>query len=851
MIGIKIGILFINLIGLGWTIASKNYQWTTYLVPLFMYFLFVFSKGDDYRKLDFFGKRVLLASNIVLMLFLVIVCRLINIQIFNKETYMRRIDMQSEALVISRGSRGEILDTTGKSLAYNVTNYTVAVDPSRIYGDSDGMRALTEILELRVIATDNKVDKEEFLESLEEASNNRRKYKLLATGISEDNKLVMEEIMRKHRIRQNEIYFRREFNRLYHRREMYQSLVGFVGENDSSNEKRGLFGVERGYDSYLEGKALSRKVRVDRGRRRAIPNLTSEIQKRLDGQNLYLTIDNDINSILNEEIKKKFDDTNAEGAFGIVMDPNNGKILGTASYYRDPNLSVRNGVFQDQVEPGSIFKPIIMAAALNEKYFERDTNFDIGNGTIRKHNHTIREATRSLRGVITAEDILTRSSNTGMVLIGDYFTNENFENYLKNFGLYDVTGVDFPNERKPFTTPYAKWDRLKRSTMSFGQGIAITPVQMATAFSALVNGGTLYRPYLVEKIESDDGIIIRRNVPHPVRRVMTKETSDIMREILETAVVSGTGTRAKVEGYRIGGKTGTGQIPGNGGAYLRDDYLASFIGFFPVEQPRYVILIMVLKPEGNTVAEKYGGTVAAPVFSEIVKRITRIKSIWVTEESTNVTNISIGNVLQNRGTNGSRIELVGEMPDLTGRSSREIIDNFHGTGLTPEIVGVGLVVDQEPKAGTPLENVRTVRVVLGDEIRGGDMAAREDEAKSENTSNNSGGVPRTMETIVENIPNNRVPPPNDAVPSGNTASGSNANAPNTANTNNTVVTSPNNTTANTNTTVQPTVNTQNSENAINTANTGGEGSPQGSGEINYGKSVGRYREIIIESNNNR
>lgn len=864
---VKLGILFINFIGLVFTIVTKNYQWGTYLVLFLLCFLFVFYKGNDYKRQDFFGKRAILASNIILLFFAVAVCRLINIQIFNQKLYARKIDIQSEALVISRGSRGEILDSTGKSLAYNVTNYTVAVDPSKIYEDNNGMKALNEILDLQVIKGDNKVKKDEFLKSLEESYNNKKKYKLLAKGISEEDKISMEKIIKRYKIGKNEIYFKGDFYRLYHKKDIYQSLVGFVGENDSSIEKKGLFGIERKYDSYLEGKALKKKIRVDRQRRKVIPTSTSEVQKRIDGQNVHLTIDNEINFVLNEEIRKKFVDTDAEGAFGIIMDPNNGRILGTASYYKDPNLSVRNGVFQDQVEPGSIFKPIIMASALNEKYFNKDTKFDIGNGTIKKYNHTVQEATKSLSGVIPASDIIRRSSNTGMVLVGDYFTNEMFENYLKNFGLYDITGVDFPNEKKPYTTPYKKWDKLKKSTMSFGQGIAITPIQMAVAFSAVINGGTLYRPYLVEKIESEDGVIIRRNLPHQVRRVITKETSDTMREILEASVADGTGTRAKVEGYRIGGKTGTGQVPGKRGAYLKNDYLASFIGFFPVEKPKYVVLIMVLKPNGKTINEKYGGSVAAPVFGEIVKRITKIKSIWVEEGNTDVTNISVSDILQNREGNGSKIELIGKMPDLTGLSSKEIIDNFHGTGLNPEIIGVGLVVDQEPKAGTSLENIKTVKVILGDGVKDNTTTTNNPSAsattnkpvtntsagststsnssRSESTNTNDRPIQNTTTTTNTN---------NTTKVSGSTTNTTNTNKPTTTTTSNkpatntmtTTTTRPSTTdTTTTNSTTKPSTATTTTT-TTKPSNTKSS-STQSKDGVNYGKKVGKYRELIINN----
>ena len=879
MKGIKLTILFINLIGLVYALVTKNYQYSIYLFLLFLYFLFVFHKGDNYDKLDFFGQRANLASNIVMLLFIIAICRLINIQIFNKELYESKIERQSEALIISMGSRGEVIDSTGKSLAYNVTTYTMAIDPSKIYDNEAGLKALNDILNLKAIIN-KKVKKQEVLESVNDSTATTKKYRMIAKDISEDEKEEIEGIMKKYKLRKNEIFFTGDFQRIYPRKDIYQNLVGFVGENSSSKDKKGLFGIENAYDSYLRGRALRKKIRVDRQRRRVIPTSNSEIQKKIDGKNVHLTIDNDINFVLNEEIKRKFDETNAEAAFGVVMDPNNGKILGTASFYKNKSLSIRNGVFQDQVEPGSIFKPIIMSAALNEKFFTKDTDFNIGDGTITKYNHTIKETTKSLHGVITASDIIRRSSNTGMVLVGDHFSNELFEKYLKDFGLYEITGVDFPNERKPFTVPYKKWDRLKKSTMSFGQGIAMTPIQMAASFSAVINGGTLYRPYLVEKIEAEDGVVIRRNVPKPIRRVITKETSDIMREILEQSVDSGTGTRAKVEGYKIGGKTGTGQVPGTRGGYLANDYLASFIGFFPVENPKYVILVMVLKPNGKTINEKYGGSVAAPVFGEIVKRITKIKSIFNNDGSDSiVTSIKPPTIEEILGKN-TKIELTGVMPNLTGYSPKEVIYNFEGNHVEVEVEGAGLIVDQDPKPGTPMENIKKIKLILKENVSGIEKVPN-------NTITNANKAETTNITTKPVLENDTITNSATANTDSNNGTATISTRPSTSNANtNTNTSSPtstgstatkpttnrgsSSTTTNTTTTTKP-VTTGNSTGSskpttkptTSTATNGGQitvtetvvegnrntNSGANNGGVNYGRQVGKYKEIIIDSQN--
>ncbi|MDR3259889.1 MAG: transpeptidase family protein [Fusobacteriaceae bacterium] len=707
---IKIGILLINIILVGVNILSGNLYSSIYSILFFLYFLFAFYKSKATKTYGYFGQRAIISGRIILFCFLLATCRLIQIQIKNGAEYSRRIKRQSEAFVRRFGTRGEIFDSNGKSLAYNSTTYEVAMDPSLAYSNEKILMAANEIFDLPFI----KENREDFFKSLEEFFNNKRKYKLIEKGLSEDKKDQIDAIISKYKLTKKEIFIQENGERLYYKNDLYNSIVGFVGYTDEYNdEKIGTFGLEKEYDVYLKGKKSKREMRVDRGRHK-IPISEPEMQKQIDGKNIYLTIDSDIQMVLNEEVKKQFTATKSEGAYGVVMDPNNGRVLATATFY-DKQRPLRNGIFQDQMEPGSIFKSVIMAAALNEKFVKKEDKFNIGNGTLVRHEHTIKETTNSLKGTITAEDILIKSSNTGMVLIGEKFTNKLFEEYLKNYGFYDGTGIDFPNEIKPRATPSQKWDGLKKNTMSFGQGIAVSPIQMITAFSAVINGGTLYKPYIVDRIEDEEGVVVRRNIPTAVKRVLTTDTSDLMREILEDVINKGTGTRAQVNGFRIGGKTGTGQIVSSRGGYLKDDYLASFIGFFPADKPKYVILLMFLKPNsGAKINEKYGGTVAAPTFADIVKRITKIKSIW-SEESVyvqEIKNIDTIVIPPIGGNNTNFKKLEGKMPNLLGLSSKEVINLFFETGIELEIEGKGLVESQFPDEGTDLEGIKNVIIKL-------------------------------------------------------------------------------------------------------------------------------------------
>ena len=464
----------------------------------------------------------------------------------------------------------------------------------------------------------------------------------------------------------------------------------------------GTVGIEKGYEDYLKGRTAKRKNIFAKNRSLMLPTAKEELALNLNGKSIYLTIDRDIQYILNDEMKKHYEFTQSEEAYAVIVDPNTGEILASSVFSKKKN-SYRNPIFQNQIEPGSIFKPIVVAGALQDGYITKNSTFDVKDGRIQKYNHTIKEASKSTKGVLTLPQVLEKSSNVAMVLISDKFNNATMENYLGNFGFYGKTGVDFPYEVKPYTTPSRRWDGLKKYTISFGQGIAVTPIQMAAAFSAIVNGGKLYKPYLVSKIVNEDGVVIRRNLPKVVGNPIDEKTSKLMREMLENVVEVGGGRQAKLEGYRIGGKTGTAQISGGKKGYIKDDYLTSFVGFFPADKPKYLGIIMFYKPQVSNEV-RYGGLVAAPVFREVIKRITMNKSI----ESNDIAQIGTA-VKQTRK---DYVEKITTMPDLKGMSPRDVVNLFKNENIDIKIDGIGVVENQYPAPKESLENVKEIKIYL-------------------------------------------------------------------------------------------------------------------------------------------
>lgn len=696
---LKILILLLGIIFLVIGFYYKIHIVTVGSIIFLLYFLWIFKKWKNINTKNHFMVRAKASTDIVLFLILILSLRLYDIQIINKDKYRTQVQKQIQGVYDVKGDRGNIYDNGGQELAYNVNIYNVFIDPVRVAGNKKAEEAIREIIS----EIDTNKRYKDFISEVRKNAKSGRRYKEFLKEITEREYEKILKIKKKYKLVNNEIFVRKESRRKYFKKDIYKTVVGSVGFVGKNSEQTGVMGVEKQYENYLKGRTAKKKNIFVKNRNLMLPIAKEELELNLDGKNIYLTIDRDIQYILNDEMKKHLEFTKSEEAYGIIMNPNNGKILAVSVFNKNKN-SYKNPIFQNQIEPGSIFKPIVVAGALQDGYINKRSTFDIKDGRIQKYNHTIKEASRSTKGVLTLEQVLEKSSNVAMVMISDKFNNAEMEKYLVNFGFYEKTGVDFPYEIKPYTTPSRKWDGLKKSTISFGQGVAVTPIQMAAAFSAIVNGGKLYKPYLVDRIEDDDGTVIRRNLPFIKSTPIDEKTSKLMREMLENVVEKGGGKQARLEGYRIGGKTGTAQISGGKSGYIKDDYLTSFIGFFPADKPEYLGVIMFYKPQvGNEI--RYGGYVAAPVFREVIKRITMDKRILSNE-------IAKIDIPKKQIKEKKEIENMEIMPDLTDKTIREVMEIFKNQNINVKIDGIGIVKSQFPKAGEKLEGVSEIKVYL-------------------------------------------------------------------------------------------------------------------------------------------
>ncbi|WP_432204896.1 penicillin-binding protein [Cetobacterium somerae] len=697
---LKIFLLLIQLFGIGLSLYYKKFLLTIAVLLMLMYNLYVFFKWKKIKMKNNFILRSFIISDIILFCFFILMFRMIQIQLFDSENYKEAINKQVNVERKEDGERGNIYDSKGKGLAYSINMYELSVDPKRFIKVPEAADALKELVDKKYIKDNYKP----LLNTINKLGKEERRYKRLNRNIDDVEKKEVEEILEKYQLkRKNIIFLSGRKERRYYKPEQYFFLVGNIGFKKGT-EKEGVFGIELFYEKYLKGDKISRIIPSIRSLGIGLPTSGARTKVNLDGMDIYLTIDNDLQYILNDEMEKQFKKTNSEEAYAVLMDPNNGKILAT-SFFRKNKKNVANPIFQSQVEPGSIFKPLVIAAAIQEKKIKRNTNFDIGNGTITRYKHTIKESSRSVKGLLTTEEILKKSSNVGMVLIGDRFTNEEFDNYLEKFGLYDKTGVDYPYEKKPRREAVKRWNGLKKSTMTFGQGIAVTPIQMITAFSAVINGGTIYQPYLVDKITDKDGLVIRRNVPIAKEKILDEKVSKEMRMIMESAVLEGTVKKAHVDDYRIGGKTGTAQYSEHG-RYVRHEYLSSVMGFFPVDKPKYILLAMFFKPQGDVLYDKYGGTAAAPVLGAVVRRVTKLKNIY----SQRIENIKIEGKKSLKNIENNEELLI--MPDLKGLSAREVLEIFKGSNIKIELNGVGVVETQSVEPQKELTDIKKIKIKL-------------------------------------------------------------------------------------------------------------------------------------------
>lgn len=420
--------------------------------------------------------------------------------------------------------------------------------------------------------------------------------------------------------------FQIETSRFYPEASMAAHLVGFLGKNEKG-ENQGYLGLEGYYDRQLQGKAGKLYVVKDALGNPIVTDVREE--RKVDGRTLVTSIDRTVQYIADESLKTGVERYEAEGGSIVVMDPNDGRVLAMSSvpkfdpqkYYEFDGKTYQNPVVSSLYEPGSTLKVLVMAAALNEGLVRADTKCNICSSPIQMSGFTIKTWNNEYHPNTTMTEVIQNSDNTGMVFVGQKLGIDKMHYYLSEYGFGEMTGIDLQAEVSGSIRRKSEWLPIDLATASFGQGISVTPIQLLTAVSSIANGGYLVKPSIVQKIIEDDGKEIQVTSSSK-RKVLSNNASEVTKWIMVNAVENGDSRWVTLGDIPVAGKTGTAQIPVEG-RYDPNQTIASFVGFFPADDPKIAMLVLVDRPKTSI----YGSETAAPIFFSAARDIVQYYNI--------------------------------------------------------------------------------------------------------------------------------------------------------------------------------------------------------------------------------
>jgi len=684
----------------------------------------------------------------VMIIFIFILGRIFYIQVFSyKKLNSLALSLWQRNLPIT-ADRGRILDRNGKVLATNITTTTLYVVPNQIVDKESTARQLAEILNCDYDAMLAHITKRTSLEKVN----------------PEGRQLDSETATKINDLNIDGLYLMKESKRYYPYEDVLSHVLGYVGIDN-----QGLSGLELKYNDYLTGKDGSIKYTSD-GKGNKLK--TSEVyEKAQNGMDIYLTIDIDIQLAVEKELENASSKYSPEQALSLVMDPNTGEVLAMGSRptfdsnnYQEYDLEIinRNLPIWKNYEPGSTFKLITSSIGLEENITETDTSGDFTcNRSYFVNGVEIKCWDSVAHGSVSLRRALERSCNPSFIQLGQRIGKETFYKYLQAFGLLGKTGVRQPGEASGNFHAIDNCGPIELATMSFGQRFTITPLQLITAVSTCVNGGNLVQPRIVSKtVNTDTGVQTELPVVN-VRQVISKSTSDKIKDMMESAVTVGTGKHAQVAGYSIGGKSGTSEP--QPGREETDGYVASFIAISPTQNPEVIVLVILYHPRGSS---HQGGAICAPVAGQILSEVLPHLGISATsstsekEDQLRMLNDVTGQTLTaarqtlesagfkvvSRTTNndascvtsqspksgvsllpGSVIclytdgaeKLQSQVPDLKGMTADQAKNSLSAVNLNIAVTGSGKVVSQDVLAGSPVAEGSVITVTLQEEVVGG------------------------------------------------------------------------------------------------------------------------------------
>lgn len=640
------------------------------------------------------------------LLFLVLAARAFQLQYLKSDQYTRIAGINQGFTNKLTHKRGTIQDRKGARLAVSFDADSVFVEPQKVEDKKKTAAALARILDLNAVDLETKLNSDRrflWVKRLPPEEQSKRLRELELPGVG----------------------FIPESRRHYPQGDMAAHLLGFVGL-----DCRGLEGLELLYDEFLKGKAGYLEGERDAHGKVFFPNGV-RYRDSEPGGDLVLTLDAKIQVFTERALDEAMAETQAKSAVALVMDPHRGEILALVSRpgfcTSDPTTSQmtdrRNRAVTDVFEPGSTFKIFTMAAALEGGY-PRQGLVDCEQGAWRYGGSTLHDTHRY--GQMDLARIIKVSSNIGAAKLAIEMGADSFYRTIRRFGFGSQTGIGLPGEVNGLLRKPAAWSRVGLATRAFGQGIAVTSIQLLSAFNAVVNGGTLMKPYIVSEIIEADGRPGQVNKPKIVRRVISKKSSEeAIRILVGVTEEGGTGTKAAIPGFEVVGKTGTAQkVDRQSKSYHPTARVASFIGCVPAKNPVISILVVLDEPQGES-WQRYGGVVAAPVFRKIAVQSLAYLDVFPEEPSRTA---ALTGPKQNAGPAAELPEITPEdvdqapahtpllakrlMPDFRGLPMRTALRIAHDRGIQLAVEGSGRVIHQEPQPGALMLKGREAKVVL-------------------------------------------------------------------------------------------------------------------------------------------
>jgi len=657
-------------------------------------------------------RRIVIAAALFAAWTVVIEGQLVHLQVFRRAALQTWADRQRQSTMYVPAKRGDILDRRGQVLATSIDAEAIFAVPAEIQDPAGTAQLLCGAL-----GDCTARERDTIAGQLSRRRQNG--HKAAFAYVRRANRVSAEQARRVAALALPGIGFLKDTRRAYPNNELAAHLLGYVGLDNI-----GRNGIEAAYNKWISGRDGTVLIQID-GRQRPYGRLGHE---GTPGATLQLTIDQYLQHVAERELHAAVEENHAAGGSVVMMDPSTGEVLALANEptfnpnrYGEANLDQRrNRAIQDVYEPGSTFKIVTASAALEEGVLAPDAPVDVTGGLIRLGSRVVRDTHNY--GVLTFTDVIAKSSNVGAIRIGLSLGAERLGRYVRRFGFGTRLSPDLGGENAGIVWDPARWNESALASVAMGYQISVTALQMATAASAVANGGNLIQPRVVKAIISPEGVPTEVR-PHVLRRAIQKSTADELTAMMEAVVERGTARVAQIPGYTIAGKTGTAHKLDNSGHYSPSDYNASFVGFLPSRKPAMTIIVVIDSPHGAH--GYYGASVAAPAFKRIAETTMRYLGIGpnlvsppvvfarqhaAPREDVAAAPAGPVTIVRTSAPKGAASAVV---PDLIGLSAREAIRVLARVGLRPRVSGDGIVLQQEPRPGSPVNPGMACSLALG------------------------------------------------------------------------------------------------------------------------------------------